>query len=709
MSGIFVEKRDGSKEPLDLEKIHKVLGWAVDGIKGVSISEIELRSQLQFFEGIKSKEIHETLTKTAADLISEETPNYQYVASKLVSFNLRKEVYGQPDPWHLLKLVERNIGLGFYTSELLEWYTKEEWEKMNKMIKHDRDYNIVYAGMGQWLGKYLIQNRVTKQYYETPQIAYMLIAASAFHAYPEETRLKYVKDYYDALSNFDISIPTPVLGGLRTKTKQFSSCFPAGQKVLTNKGYKNIENIKVSDEVLTFSGKYNPVIATRKKSYSEELVDINSAFSIKGEFTSTKEHLIKSIKKNSNKEEWIEAQNLNKGDWTNIPYHRHIDSLDRILLSEFIDIPSNFELGTDGYIRQLNIDPKMRCGKYKKRVHPVKNEILLDKEFFRFLGYYAAEGALNSRSIALCFNKNENEYLDDVENLGIHIFGIKFRRHPSYIDNSISIGTTSQILPKLLDKLIGRGSHTKRLHTVIMNAKPENQKEFLIGIIRGDGCSIENGVQLGLSNRDLIYQCAEMALRCKLSPSLGKTPKKEKYFSNRGKTYTLQEGFIMRFVQSTNYDFILSVGKNLHKLKKRHEPNACVTSKWLGNNFYSKIHTTRKYKIEKKIDVYDLQVLNDSSFVVNGICVHNCTVISCGDSLNSINATASAIVNYVSKRAGIGLDVGRIRAQGSEIRGGEAKHTGVIPFLKYFQAALKSCCLEPNMYVEILDEDKENK
>jgi ribonucleoside-diphosphate reductase alpha chain len=224
MSEIFVEKRDGSKEPLDLEKIHKVLGWAVEGIKGVSVSEIELRSQLQFFAGIKSKEIHETLTKTAADLISEETPNYQYVASKLVSFNLRKEVYGQPEPWHLLKLVERNIGLGFYTSELLEWYSKEEWEKMNKMIKHDRDYNIVYAGMGQWLGKYLIQNRVTKQYYETPQIAYMLIAASAFHNYPEETRLKYVKDYYDALSNFDISIPTPVLGGLRTKTKQFSSC-----------------------------------------------------------------------------------------------------------------------------------------------------------------------------------------------------------------------------------------------------------------------------------------------------------------------------------------------------------------------------------------------------------------------------------------------------------------------------------------------------
>jgi ribonucleoside-diphosphate reductase alpha chain len=220
----MIEKRDGTQESLDLEKIHKVLTWATEGIKGVSVSEIELRSQLQFFDGMKSKDIHETLTKTAADLISEDTPNYQHVASRLVNFNLRKEVYGQFEPWHLKKLVEKNVACGHYTSELLDWYSPEEWERLNKFVKHDRDYEISYAGMGQFTGKYLCQNRVTKEYYETPQVTYMLVAATLFHSYPKETRLKYVKDYYDALSVFDISIPTPILAGVRTPTKQFSSC-----------------------------------------------------------------------------------------------------------------------------------------------------------------------------------------------------------------------------------------------------------------------------------------------------------------------------------------------------------------------------------------------------------------------------------------------------------------------------------------------------
>jgi ribonucleoside-diphosphate reductase alpha chain len=220
----MIEKRDGTQESLNLEKIHKVLTWATEGIKGVSVSEIELKSQLQFFEGMKTREIHDTLTKTAADLISEDTPNYQYVATRLVNFNLRKEVYGQFEPWHLKKLVDKNVASGHYTKGLLDWYSREEWERLNKYIKHERDYDISYAGMGQFTGKYLCQNRVTKEYYETPQVTYMLVAATLFNSHPRETRMKYVKDYYDALSTFDISIPTPILAGVRTPTKQFSSC-----------------------------------------------------------------------------------------------------------------------------------------------------------------------------------------------------------------------------------------------------------------------------------------------------------------------------------------------------------------------------------------------------------------------------------------------------------------------------------------------------
>lgn len=223
-SNINVTKRDGTLEALDLEKIHKILMWACENITGVSVSEIELKSQLKLFDGITTKEIHETLTKTAADLISEDCPNYQFVSARLINFNLRKEVYGSIHPWPIRQLVQRNVALELYAPELLDWYDDKDWAKMNKMIKHDRDYDFAYAGMKQLLGKYLVQNRVTKEYFETPQMVYMLVAATLFHSYPKETRMTYIKEYYDALSNWDISIPTPIAAGVRTTKKQFSSC-----------------------------------------------------------------------------------------------------------------------------------------------------------------------------------------------------------------------------------------------------------------------------------------------------------------------------------------------------------------------------------------------------------------------------------------------------------------------------------------------------
>ena len=198
--------------------------FACDNIAGVSASEVEIKSHIQFYDGITSSEIQETLIKSAADLINEDTPNYQWVAGNLVNYHLRKMVYNSFEPVHILDLVKNNVERGFYDSSLLEDYSKEEWETLNGYIKHDRDFNISYVGMEQFRGKYLVQNRVTKEVFETPQMAYMLIAATLFSNYPNETRMKWVKDYYDAISNFDISLPTPVMAGVRTPQRQFSSC-----------------------------------------------------------------------------------------------------------------------------------------------------------------------------------------------------------------------------------------------------------------------------------------------------------------------------------------------------------------------------------------------------------------------------------------------------------------------------------------------------
>ena len=224
MSEIQVIKRNGDREDLDIDKLHKVVFHACDDITGVSPSQVEIKSNVQFYNGITSEDIQETLIKSAADLISEETPNYQWVAGRLINYHLRKMVYNSYEPWHISRLIKVNTERGFYDPELGSSYTEAEWDQLNNYMKHDRDNNIAYVGMEQFRGKYLVQNRASGEIFETPQMAYMLIAATLFSSYPADTRMRWVKGYYDAISTFEISLPTPVMAGVRTPQRQFSSC-----------------------------------------------------------------------------------------------------------------------------------------------------------------------------------------------------------------------------------------------------------------------------------------------------------------------------------------------------------------------------------------------------------------------------------------------------------------------------------------------------
>ena len=221
---IKVTKRDGTLQEFDLDKVHKVLEWAVEDIAGVSMSEIELKANIQLYDKIPAYDIHELLIKSAAELISEHTPNYQFVAARLISYKLRKEVYGDYKTWSLQKLIEKNVERGVYDEAILRKYSKSEIKELGDYIKHDRDDTFTYAGMEQFRGKYLVQDRRTKTHFETPQILYMMVAATLFSNYDKEKRLKYVKEYYDAISQFYISLPTPIMAGVRTPTRQFSSC-----------------------------------------------------------------------------------------------------------------------------------------------------------------------------------------------------------------------------------------------------------------------------------------------------------------------------------------------------------------------------------------------------------------------------------------------------------------------------------------------------
>jgi ribonucleoside-diphosphate reductase alpha chain len=223
---ILVQKRNSrEKEPLNIEKIHQMVEFACEDISGVSASQVEMKSGLQFFDGITTDQIQQILIKSASDLISLETPNYQYVAARLLLFSLRKSIFRKLwDHPHLYDHTKKCVDKKVYDPEILKWYDKSEFDRMNMWIDHTRDYNFTYAGLRQVLDKYLVQDRSSGEIYETPQFMYMLISATIFAKYSKEKRMTYVKKYYDAISRFKINIPTPVMAGVRTPVKQYASC-----------------------------------------------------------------------------------------------------------------------------------------------------------------------------------------------------------------------------------------------------------------------------------------------------------------------------------------------------------------------------------------------------------------------------------------------------------------------------------------------------
>lgn len=224
-SEIKVKKRNGSIVELDLDKIHLMVEAACAGISGVSASQVEMNSGLQFYDGISTEDIQQILIKSASDLISLEHSGYQYVAARLLLFSIRKQIYGNRiDLPHLEEHINQCVISNVYDHNIYEHYTKEEIDVVNSFINHDRDFLFTYAAMREAVDKYLVQDRVTKRLYETPQFMYIMIALIAFSRYPKDTRLDYVKRFYDAASLHKINIPTPVLAGVRTKKHQYSSC-----------------------------------------------------------------------------------------------------------------------------------------------------------------------------------------------------------------------------------------------------------------------------------------------------------------------------------------------------------------------------------------------------------------------------------------------------------------------------------------------------
>jgi len=225
-NGINVKKRNGrGQEPLLLEKMHRMVDEACNDLAGVSASQVEMQSGIQFYDGITTAEIQEILIRSASDLVDLDHPNYQFVAARLLLFSIRKQLYGRRHEFPKLKdHVSSCVERGVYDAELLNLYSNEEFDKLESFIDHDRDYLFTFAGLRQVVDKYLVQDRSSSVLYETPQFMYILIAATIFSKYPKETRLDYVKRYYDAISKHRLNIPTPIMAGVRTPLRQYASC-----------------------------------------------------------------------------------------------------------------------------------------------------------------------------------------------------------------------------------------------------------------------------------------------------------------------------------------------------------------------------------------------------------------------------------------------------------------------------------------------------
>ena len=224
-NGTSVVKRNGSVESLDLNKLHLMVEEACKDLAGVSASQVEMQSGIQFYDGITTAEVQEILIRSASDLIDLEHPNYQFVAARLLLFAVRKQLFGRMHECPtVLEHTQKCVELGIYDAEILDLYDAEEFEKLQSFIDHGRDYLFTYAGLRQVVDKYLVQDRSSGAVYETPQFMYLLIAATIFSKYPKETRLDYVKKYYDAISKHKINIPTPIMAGVRTPLRQYASC-----------------------------------------------------------------------------------------------------------------------------------------------------------------------------------------------------------------------------------------------------------------------------------------------------------------------------------------------------------------------------------------------------------------------------------------------------------------------------------------------------
>lgn len=665
----------------------------------------------------------DTLIISSNDRVSIQEPKYTILASNLMLHQINEEfenTIGNNNS-SLYNYIQYMVDRGYYSKKLLREYSKNEINVIETFINNSFNYDYDYAGINILNERYLTKDENNKLI-ETPELMYIVI--SMMLAIPEQKnkRLEKIKAFYEVTHSRKISLATPILLNLRKNSGNLSSCFPAGQKVLTSKGFINIEDIGVGETVVTRDNTIKSVEKTQSKTYSGDLISLDITKLGKNQLKATAEHPILSIKKDeiscirggasffsncflnkgcyekcfkkplqykndcdrlnlnfNNLEKFHRIDSLSVGDYVAISYPKIENNFNEIILSEYLkDEFSDIEV-CDNYLEKINTKGASEF-KYSRHVKRVKNKINVDEDFMRLLGYYLSEGYINdNRAVVFTLNRTENVFINDIIELTKKIFDLDvFVNYPK-TDNSVRLSIHSQFVAKLFLKLVGTHFNKKMLCDDILYSPILAQKGLLVGLFRGDGCTHNKIMNLVLANQNLMSQIYLLCLRQGLSPTLNHSDKIRKGGTELTSTIILNN--------SIDGDFIEYVGKNLHKTKQNKSKIRIDRSFWYKGNYYLPISKINKENVSD-VKVYDLQVSENHTFNVSYVTVHNCFITSVSDSLLSINHTINSI-NLISQNAGgVGLNIGRIRAEGSMIGNSVGASSGVMSWVKILDSCI---------------------
>jgi ribonucleoside-diphosphate reductase alpha chain len=706
---IRVVKRSGRIETLDITKIQKYTAEAVEGLTGTSQSELEVDAKLQFQDMMSSEDIQQTLIKTAVDKIDIDRPNWSFVASRLFLYDIYHKVgrnvggiKGKPY-FHLSKYFERGEKEGRILLGLKEKYDLDD---LNSYIKPERDLQFNYMGVRTLYDRYLIKDKDGSPI-ELPQQLFMGVAM--FLAQNEFDCQSWAKKFYDLMSKFEVMPGTPTISNARTPRHQLSSCFTKGTKVRTIEGYKDIDKIDIGESVLTHKNRFKKVYEVFVRDYAKNLIMLNingllldleateehpvlslkkedikcirklshcilnqsqnkRCFSLKGEYKNSCEFL---DKKFSSK--WHKIEDLKKGDFVSVSYPKYIGK-DTIYISDYVKT-KNIVVHKNKIMFKRSSSSFYSCERsfLNNQITTVKNKIKLNNDFMLLLGYFLAEGYISkdANQITFTFGSKEINYIEQTKVLIEKIFDIEPTIKENR-DNSTNITVHSKIIALFFFELVGTGFDKKILNNDILFSNPKVQKSLLVGVIRGDGCALEEGYQLTMSNEKLIKQLFEISLRCGLSPYMKRDAKKHKWATIKASH--------LKISSREDKEFVLSVDKNIQNIKFNQTSKSTLRYFWFENEYFMKIIDKKESYIEEK--VYNIEVEDDHSYSVAGVNVHNCYIGSTPDNIEGIFDVYKEMALLSKFGGGIGWDWSQVRGMGSYIDGHKHAAGGIVPFLK---------------------------